>query len=148
MNSILVIDQESIYQSFGAKTLFLNYKPIAEETDDFVIDVDDIAAGISNTGSYEKGNHKLEFFTMTPIILASYIASKEGVQLSEDTDSEELDDYISGYSNDDLIRAYMHHNPIEIAAKENGFFVGGRLIESHMELDFKYHLCTVRQMNV
>ena len=100
-NTVIIIDQQSIPASFGAESLFVNYKHIVDaDNAGGEIPIHDIADNLA-----EVLGCNVESYSLTEKELATYIAkSKNETKKFKDCPGE-LDDWIQGYTNDDLIGA-------------------------------------------
>jgi hypothetical protein len=101
MNSIIVVDQTTIPSSFGCEGLFVNGIHVLDVDETMDYPVQEIADSLSKALACAVKTVKL-----SELDLATYIAKKNGKLSELETsivDGDDLDDWIQGYDNDDVI---------------------------------------------
>lgn len=145
VNHLLIIDETSIALSDDGKTLFLNFNGIASDNDFYQQQIEDIASNISQTLS----NCVTTEFFMTQHMLAESIAKNKGTEehakyLEHKKNGCDGEDWIQGYSNDDLALAYMNNNPLVPKFQGNVLYVNDNKMPSESignEPDYFAYVC-------
>lgn len=102
-NKLIIVDQSTIPASFECESLFLNGVHILDADEQNDLPIHEIAQSLANALEIE-----VEGIGITEKELAQYLAKKYGKEaefkeIAEDND--DFDDWVQGYSNDDIINA-------------------------------------------
>jgi hypothetical protein len=134
INTVLLVDQSEIPCSFDCKSLFVNGIHIldADDTNDFPIE--NISTELAKALNIE-----VTFASLSEVQLATYIAKKnnEEDKLSIDIKADnDLDEWLQGYNNNDVLAAIMLETPQGKCDKcEKGFVIDDNGISNHLKSD-------------
>jgi hypothetical protein len=134
INTVLLVDQSEIACSFDCKSLFVNGTHIldADETDDFPIE--NISTELAKAFNIE-----VTLVSLSEVQLATYIAKKtnkeDKLAIAINAD-EDLDEWLQGYNNNDVLAAIMLETPPGSCDKcEKGFVIDDNGISNHLNSD-------------